>query len=116
MKRTLALSLLILAGGLLTIVATQHVFATAGPELLNSDVDLDSEVSAILGAEVEPGEEPETEVDCEDEDDGEDCETFRVTICHIPPGNPGKAKTITICEVCLDDHLAHGDFVGPCNG
>jgi cysteine-rich repeat protein len=38
----------------------------------------------------------------------------RVTICHIPPGNPKKAKTKSIHADSVDDHLDHGDFLGPC--
>ena len=39
----------------------------------------------------------------------------KVTICHIPPGNPANAHTITISEKALDAHLTnHGDYLGPC--
>jgi hypothetical protein len=45
-----------------------------------------------------------------------------ITICHIPPGlfkGKGKGpqpKTITIPIKDLDNHLAHGDTIGPCGG
>ena len=38
----------------------------------------------------------------------------KVTICHIPPGNPDNARTIRIGCAALDHHLAHGDICGPC--
>jgi hypothetical protein len=38
----------------------------------------------------------------------------KVDICHIPPGNPGNAHTISISESALPAHLAHGDTLGPC--
>ena len=39
----------------------------------------------------------------------------KVTICHIPPGNPGNAHTITIGSSAVPAHQAHGDYVdGPC--
>ncbi len=38
----------------------------------------------------------------------------KVTICHIPPGNPANAHTITVSVNALDAHLAHGDTQGPC--
>ena len=38
----------------------------------------------------------------------------KVVICHIPPGNPDNAHTITISENALSAHLAHGDHVGAC--
>ncbi|MCH8880031.1 MAG: hypothetical protein IID34_09125 [Planctomycetes bacterium] len=48
---------------------------------------------------------------CADEDgDG------RVAICHVPPGNPNNAHTITVNEDAVPAHLAHGDYCGPCEG
>lgn len=39
----------------------------------------------------------------------------KVTICHIPPGNPGNAHTITVGEPAVAAHVAeHGDTIGPC--
>jgi hypothetical protein len=37
-----------------------------------------------------------------------------VTICHIPPGNPDNAHTITVGAPAVPAHLAHGDTLGPC--
>ena len=44
------------------------------------------------------------------DDDGDG----RVTICHVPPGNPDNAHTITVSANALRAHLAHGDACGPC--
>lgn len=38
----------------------------------------------------------------------------KVDVCHIPPGNPENAHTITISENALAAHLEHGDNIGPC--
>jgi len=38
----------------------------------------------------------------------------KITICHIPPGNPENAHTITIDVSSLPAHEAHGDYVGGC--
>jgi hypothetical protein len=38
----------------------------------------------------------------------------KVTVCHVPPGNPGNAHTITISRSALPAHLAHGDTEGAC--
>jgi hypothetical protein len=59
-------------------------------------------------------------VDCADPDCTNDpaCQPpsdGKVTICHIPPGNPANAKTKTIGADSVPDHLAHGDFIGVCN-
>ena len=44
------------------------------------------------------------------DDDGDG----RVTICHVPPGNPDNAHAITVSVNALRAHLAHGDYCGPC--
>jgi len=38
----------------------------------------------------------------------------KVVICHIPPGNPSNAQTITISATDMNAHLAHGDTLGAC--
>ena len=38
----------------------------------------------------------------------------KITICHIPPGNPANVQTIDVAPAALSAHLAHGDRVGPC--
>jgi hypothetical protein len=40
----------------------------------------------------------------------------KVTICHVPPGNPANAHTITIGAPAVPAHLANhpGDAIGPC--
>lgn len=39
----------------------------------------------------------------------------KVTICHIPPGNPATAHTITVGEPAVPAHLAHhSGTLGPC--
>ena len=39
----------------------------------------------------------------------------KVTICHLPPGNPANAQTITIGAAAVNAHLTqHGDYLGAC--
>ena len=38
----------------------------------------------------------------------------KVLVCHIPPGNPKNAHTISISENAVSAHLAHGDTLGEC--
>lgn len=52
--------------------------------------------------------------DDSDPGDGESDPPAKVTICHIPPGNPANAHTITISANALPAHLAHGDNTGMC--
>ncbi|MBW1843159.1 MAG: hypothetical protein JRJ05_02375 [Deltaproteobacteria bacterium] len=40
----------------------------------------------------------------------------RLTICHIPPGNPDARHTMTVSEQAWRAHEAHGDYLGPCEG
>jgi len=42
--------------------------------------------------------------------------TEEVTICHMPPGNPAAAHTITVAKPALRAHLGHGDTIGACAG
>ena len=42
--------------------------------------------------------------------------TGKVTVCHIPPGNPLNAQTLEVGSSALPAHLAHGDVVGICAG
>lgn len=38
----------------------------------------------------------------------------KVEVCHVPPGDPGNAHTISISPAALDAHRAHGDTSGRC--
>jgi hypothetical protein len=35
-------------------------------------------------------------------------------ICHIPPGNPENAHTLTVGAAAVSAHLGHGDSLGAC--
>src|SRR5882672_2682476 len=40
----------------------------------------------------------------------------KIDVCHIPPGNPAGAMTISVgSQAALAAHLAHGDTQGACN-
>lgn len=43
-------------------------------------------------------------------------ETWKTTVCHIPPGNPANKHTICVGNPAVPAHLAHGDFLGSCCG
>lgn len=41
----------------------------------------------------------------------------KTTICHIPPGNPENAHTISVGNPAVNAHISeHGDYLGACNG
>jgi hypothetical protein len=39
----------------------------------------------------------------------------KITICHIPPGNPENAHSIEIDIHAWPAHEAHGDVIGDCD-
>jgi hypothetical protein len=45
---------------------------------------------------------------------GGDSGNDKIEICHIPPGNPGNAHTITVSMSAWAAHEAHGDYQGAC--
>ena len=49
-----------------------------------------------------------------DDDNGTGNNDSKVTICHIPPGNPEAAETLSISVNALPAHLGHGDTEGAC--
>ncbi|MFZ8908979.1 MAG: DUF11 domain-containing protein, partial [Nitrosopumilaceae archaeon] len=38
----------------------------------------------------------------------------KISICHLPPGNPENIQTITVGQISLQAHLDHGDDLGTC--
>jgi hypothetical protein len=40
---------------------------------------------------------------------------LKVLVCHIPPGNPENRHTICVSINAVPAHLAHGDYLGPCD-
>lgn len=42
--------------------------------------------------------------------------TGKVLVCHLPPGNPENVQMICISENAVAAHLAHGCYVGECDG
>ena len=54
------------------------------------------------------------EIKLQDEDEDDVDDDGKITICHIPPGNPDNKKTITISLSAWPAHRAHGDTEGAC--
>lgn len=38
----------------------------------------------------------------------------KALVCHIPPGNPSNAHTLTVGTSAVSAHVAHGDYSGAC--
>ncbi len=48
---------------------------------------------------------------------GQGSGNVKTPVCHVPPGNPAKAHTLTLPQgALLQAHRAHGDVVGACGG
>ena len=45
----------------------------------------------------------------------QDSGSWKVTLCHLPPGNTANGHDITVGLSAVDAHLAHGDFLGTCS-
>jgi hypothetical protein len=58
---------------------------------------------------------PKGDDDDDDSDSDSDNDKCKVTICHIPPGNPSNLHTITVGCPAWPAHEAHGDYLGACN-
>jgi hypothetical protein len=39
----------------------------------------------------------------------------KITICHIPPGNPSARRTLSVGEAAWSAHEGHGDHRGACD-
>jgi subtilisin family serine protease len=50
----------------------------------------------------------------DDEKDDEKDDDKKITICHIPPGNPNNFQQILVSVNAVEAHLAHGDKIGKC--
>lgn len=61
-----------------------------------------------------PADDDEGHEDDRDGDGGDG--RGKVTLCHVPPGHPGRAHTITVGAPAAEGHRAHGDRDGPCQG
>lgn len=38
----------------------------------------------------------------------------KISICHLPPGNPNNPQDLLVAPNALDAHLSHGDWLGAC--
>jgi len=91
-------------------------------ELVSTELeDIREEIiSKILaGTDLTVDQIGEFEIEFEEEENGEREKGPRgdkIEICHIPPGNPSKAHTITVGGHAIIKHLSHGDVIGPCDG
>jgi len=41
---------------------------------------------------------------------------IEISICHVPPGNPANAHTITVGAAAVPKDVLHRDSIGVCGG
>lgn len=68
------------------------------------------------GLEGAPATSDDPAAEGEDASQGNPGGMGKITICHIPPGNPANAHTITVGLPALKAHTKHGDTLGACGG
>lgn len=87
------------------------------PELCSDSLDNDQDGTVNEGCDNNNDDDGDNgdgdDNDC-DNDCGQHYYEEKVTICHIPGGNPAAAHTISIGRPALKAHLAHGDYEGAC--
>ena len=88
-----AIELLVLLGSAIMIVVV--VFSLYGGMSKVTALRLNESVGAVTSAINDASQDSET-------------------LCHIPPGNPDTARTMTVNKNEVPTHLAHGDHLGPC--
>lgn len=87
-------------------------------ELESTDLDeILSTIQTITGlseSEIKDIWEVKIESDDDEEDDDDHGKKEKITICHIPPGNPNNAHEINVSGNAKNAHMAHGDTLGEC--
>lgn len=127
LRRQLATLALNIAAGTIEkedALVNEPGYGTVGDALAAGVKALDSgtqERNAVKDV-IERINENENTTGCEDAEDDDDADgdddgvptSGRMTICHIPPGNPNAKHTIVIDASAWPAHKAHGDKDGGC--
>jgi hypothetical protein len=87
-------------------------------ELDTNDLDeiltLIQTITGLSESEIKDIWEVKIENDDDDEEEDNHGKKDKISICHIPPGNPNNAHTINVSGNAKYAHLAHGDTLGEC--
>ncbi|WP_426733580.1 hypothetical protein [Myxococcus faecalis] len=67
------------------------------------------------GLEGAPGTDEGEAAGADSDDPFHPLNAGKVTLCHIPPGNPDNAHSITVGLAAVKAHVKHGDTLGACD-
>jgi hypothetical protein len=87
------------------------------PKTGEKDDQKEVPVEDVKEEKKDPSDEKKEDKDINPTEDtfGEEIsEKDRVTVCHLPPGNPEGRHSLVISKNALAAHLAHGDVLGAC--
>jgi len=97
------------------IVNTASFSDTAFAEKPNKESAKEARDAAKDAREASKAQREENKKDIQEFSDSTIVTTSSTTICHVPPGNPGNAHTISIGIPAVRAHFAnHNDTSGPC--
>jgi hypothetical protein len=100
--------------GYTVLVVPGQTSIRKGNRSLTFDELRDGDQVHVRGILNDDGDLVAYEVKLQDEEEDDQVDDGKVTLCHIPPGNPSKKKTITVGASAVPAHLAHGDYLGAC--
>jgi hypothetical protein len=93
-----------------------------GDTVDESDETLFVNLSGVINASIADGQGRGTIIDDDgvvatgDDVKAQNERADKLTICHVPPGNPENTKTITVGARAASSHLArHADSLGVCD-
>jgi len=91
-----------------------QIFVTEDTEFKNFDEFSDLMPGFLVKVEIILSDDSHVATEIKIKDNGDEKDD-KVTLCHIPKGNPSNAHTITVGAPAFRAHMAHGDLEGPCD-
>jgi len=91
-----------------------QIFVNEDTEFKNFDEFSDLMPGFLVKVEIILSDDSHVATEIKIKDNGDEKDD-KVTLCHIPKGNPSNAHTITVGAPAYRAHMAHGDLEGPCD-
>jgi len=91
-----------------------QIFVNEDTEFKNFDEFSDLMPGFLVKVEIILSDDSHVATEIKIKDNGDEKDD-KVTLCHIPKGNPSNAHTITVGAPAFRAHMAHGDLEGLCD-